>query len=69
MAQIGHKSPNLTLAVYTDAGNRQHAATEHVGMLLRGLETAHNGTTQPEGAERDIAGEDQDGAEVQRLPA
>jgi integrase len=43
-AQIGHKSAKLTLEVYTDVGNRRHGANERVGTLLRGFESAHNGT-------------------------
>ena len=43
-AQIGHKSAKLTLEVYTDVGNRRHGANERVGALLRGPETAQNGT-------------------------
>lgn len=46
-AQIGHRSAKLTLEVYTDVGNRRHGANETVGMLLRAVETAHNGTNQP----------------------
>jgi integrase len=43
-AQIGHRSAKLTLEVYTDVGNRRHGANERVGALLRGPETAQNGT-------------------------
>jgi integrase len=44
MAQIGHKTPAMTLAVYTDPSTKAHQAIETLGTLLRGTETAHNGT-------------------------
>jgi integrase len=68
-AQIGHKSAKLTLEVYTDVGIRRHGANEQVGTLLRGLETAHNGTNPTEGGQHGAASEDHDGAEVQHLRA
>lgn len=44
MAQIGHKTPAMTLGVYTDVGNRHHHANDRLGNLLDVSETAHNGT-------------------------
>jgi integrase len=44
MAQIGHRKAAFTLDVYTDVGNRRHAANARLGALLRSDEKAHNGT-------------------------
>jgi integrase len=66
-AQIGHKSAKLTLEVYTDVGNRRHGANERVGALLRGPETAQNGTNgavEPDNALTEPARDD---AEVPHL--
>jgi integrase len=44
-AQIGHKTARLTLEVYTDVGNRTHAANARLGALLRSDEWAPLGTS------------------------
>jgi integrase len=67
MAQIGHKSPALTLGIYTDVGNRRHSASEQLGALLRGLETAHNGTNPAESGREHAASGDPFSEEVEQL--
>ncbi len=45
MGQIGHRRAEFTLAVYTDVGNRRHAANATLGDLLLGSDWAPMGTS------------------------
>jgi hypothetical protein len=44
MGQIGHRRAEFTLAVYTDFGNRKHAANAALGELLLGSDSEPVGT-------------------------
>jgi integrase len=47
MRQIGHTRAEFTLAVYTEVGDRKHAANERLGSLLLGSDRALTGTSEP----------------------
>jgi integrase len=66
-SQIGHKSAKLTLEVYTDAGNRRHAANDQVGTLLRTPDWAQKGTKTLDTADGDSNGSEPGEAESREV--
>ncbi len=48
MAQMGHTSPNLALAIYAREMDRRYGEPERLRALVEGAEWAPTGTNVPE---------------------